>query len=310
MTDRLFNVPGSWTIDKCTNIKCGLLWLNPMPVTEDLAKLYESYYTHTHITQPKEPNWFIALFREGCSAYLNKEFQYQFDETLVSKVIAKVIRFNPKWTTNLDFSVYYLPAKKNGKLLEIGCGNGAMLKNMERMGWDVEGVDFDPKCISAARKLDLTVYEGDISQLDFNANSFDAIVMNHVIEHLPDPISTLKECHRLLRKRGKLILVTPNTNGINHLKYKSNTFILDLPRHLFIHNIPSLTKLATLSNFDSSICFTTVHGFAGFSWASQKLSSSKGRVDLRAAIPKTKIVFAFNKRTHSRLLFKAQENRR
>ena len=46
MSDRFFGVPGSWNVARCTNRDCGALWLDPMPLAEDLPKAYQTYYTH------------------------------------------------------------------------------------------------------------------------------------------------------------------------------------------------------------------------------------------------------------------------
>lgn len=289
MEDRLFGAKGKWNIDKCSNDECGLLWLNPMPITEDLPKLYKAYYTHTHDPLPKKANWLIQIFRDGCSDYLRNKYQYPYKSSLLSKLIAIIIKLNPKWTTNLDFSVFYLPAIPNGKLLEIGCGSGGMLKNMQDKGWDVTGVDFDSKSVSVAQNLGLNVYEGDISQLNLEKNSFDAIIMNHVIEHLPDPIATLKSCHELLRSGGRLISITPNTNGLNHNKYNTNSRLLEPPRHLFIYNKNSLKEAATKSGFKKSSCFTSIHGFSGFSWASEQLLKNS-QLCTDSKIPRRKLL--------------------
>jgi hypothetical protein len=46
LRDRLFGAPGEWNLKKCPDAKCGLIWLDPMPVEADLHKVYENYYTH------------------------------------------------------------------------------------------------------------------------------------------------------------------------------------------------------------------------------------------------------------------------
>src|SRR5487761_1111965 len=46
LTDAVFFAPGKWSIRRCPNPACGLLWLDPMPVAEDLPAAYEGYYTH------------------------------------------------------------------------------------------------------------------------------------------------------------------------------------------------------------------------------------------------------------------------
>ena len=44
--DRLFGAAGSWNLKQCSNRVCGLIWLDPMPLAEDIGKAYASYYTH------------------------------------------------------------------------------------------------------------------------------------------------------------------------------------------------------------------------------------------------------------------------
>src|SRR5690242_5713387 len=47
LQDRLFSAPGKWNLSQCTNAECGTVWLNPMPLEEDIIRAYQDYYTHT-----------------------------------------------------------------------------------------------------------------------------------------------------------------------------------------------------------------------------------------------------------------------
>ena len=51
LKDRLFGVPGKWNLKKCPNPDCGLIWLDPMPLEEDIGKAYIRYYTHQDASQ-------------------------------------------------------------------------------------------------------------------------------------------------------------------------------------------------------------------------------------------------------------------
>ena len=53
LRDVLYGAPGTWRMRRCTSTDCGLLWLDPVPVTEDLPRLYDIYYTHTAVGQPR-----------------------------------------------------------------------------------------------------------------------------------------------------------------------------------------------------------------------------------------------------------------
>lgn len=274
LKDRLFGVDGKWHIDQCPNAKCGLLWLNPMPKKEELPKLYKNYYTHDENTSKQaKKNWLIQAFNRGGEQYLKSKYGYPYNGKWLDQLVDRVIRLNPEWAAHFNFSVFYLDTKINGKLLEIGCGNGEMLKNMQKRGWQVTGLDFDPKSVFVAKNKGLNILLGSLEEQQFPQNSFDAIVMSHVIEHIPDPIALLQECHRILRPKGKLISITPNTNGYNHKKFKANSRILEPPRHLHLFNKTSLKKVALLAGFNNNNIFTTLRYFSGLHWSSENIKN-------------------------------------
>jgi 2-polyprenyl-3-methyl-5-hydroxy-6-metoxy-1,4-benzoquinol methylase len=132
---------------------------------------------------------------------------------------------NPIRRANFDLNVFCLRAKPHGRLLEVGCGSGMILKSMQKLGWQVEGVDFDPAAVEAARKRGLDVHLGTLSEQEFRANSFDAIIMGHCIEHVPDPINLLRECYRILEPGGRLVVITPNVVLIGAVWSRRGTFI-------------------------------------------------------------------------------------
>src|SRR5713101_4984405 len=51
--DKLFEAPGIWNFKLCSNVDCGLMWLDPMPIEQDIGKAYEKYYTHAQTTTQK-----------------------------------------------------------------------------------------------------------------------------------------------------------------------------------------------------------------------------------------------------------------
>lgn len=283
LPDRLFGVNGKWTLHHCNNPACGLLWLNPMPTPASLPKLYEDYYTHqpqTKQTGSKKP----GLMEIACHAYLQKHYGHPYQTSLTGRILGQLLELNPARTANLDFSTFYLKLFPNGKLLEIGCGNGTMLQNMQQAGWTVTGVDFDPKSVNIARQSGLPVHLGDIAEQNFAPDSFDAIVMSHVIEHLPDPIATLQECKRILRPGGKLIAITPNVKGYTHRYMKQSSLHLDPPRHLHLFTSASLESVANQAGFQRTRSFSTIRDFGGLWWASLQIARY-GKYQMGSHIP-------------------------
>ncbi|MCP4437212.1 MAG: class I SAM-dependent methyltransferase [Actinomycetia bacterium] len=100
-----------------------------------------------------------------------------------------------------------------GRLLDVGCATGRFLDVARKRGWTVEGVELNDDTAEIARGSGLSVTTGTLDSLDAGA-AFDAITMWDVIEHVPDPLSLLRDAHRLLAPGGRLWLATPNVDGL------------------------------------------------------------------------------------------------
>lgn len=109
-----------------------------------------------------------------------------------------------------------IPEHSGRSLLDVGCGIGNFLQQAQRAGWRVAGLDLSPSVAAYAREQrGLDVKSGSIeSTTSFPPASFDVITMFGVIEHLANPDASAKECARLLRPGGVLILQTPSEDGL------------------------------------------------------------------------------------------------
>ena len=105
---------------------------------------------------------------------------------------------------------------RSGKLLDIGCAEGALLKWAERRGYETYGVDISDFAINeiSYRKLSQTQLSvANINSLPFVDNYFDIITCFDVLEHLEDPVIGLWEISRCLSRQGLLVMSTPNINS-------------------------------------------------------------------------------------------------
>lgn len=178
---------------------CGLFFLSPQPSKIQLAKAYdESYYG------------------EG-----DKKFN-----PLVEKVVDWFRSRNAK-----QFATK-LPAK--AKVLDIGCGNGSFLQHLGKHGeFELHGLELPGKAAERASKLKLIqLHLGALESVAFSANYFDAIVLTHVFEHLPNPKEILKIIHHISAPNAILQLEIPNIDSWQARIFKSNWLHLDPPRHL------------------------------------------------------------------------------
>lgn len=249
LTDRIFDAPGMWGLKRCLNPKCGLIWLDPMPVVEDIHIAYLNYHTHEDNSSPSSfPYRVYNAIRFG---YLQKKFGYAKGVgPRWYKYLAPLAWFHPAGSDHAKASAMFLPAPRDSaRLLDVGCGNGYLLKRMSEMGWQVAGTEVDAEALKVARSRGLTVYHGELSDQNFPDNSFDAVHLGNVIEHVYDPLALIQECRRILKPAGKLVILTPNSISWGHKHFKADWRGLEPPRHLQIFNPPSIKLVLEAAGF-------------------------------------------------------------
>lgn len=205
----------TFEIHECHN--CGLLFTEPRPKPEEIGNYYQSekYYSH----------------KENKSGFIPRIYE------IVKKVN---IRHKVKIATE---------GKSVGKMLEIGCGVGDFLHEMEEQGWNCTGIEpsDDAKAI-AKNKIKAQILEpNEISQLP--DRSFDLITMWHVLEHVDNLKEEVHHLQRLLKENGRLVLALPNFKSADAEYYKEYWAAYDVPRHLnhfcrkSINNVFNTNKL-------------------------------------------------------------------
>ena len=98
--------------------------------------------------------------------------------------------------------------KKEGKILEVGCGVGQVSNYLQEKGYDVSGIDISPLFIKEAEKEGKAKFKVDnATNLSFGEESFDSVISVETLEHIPNPKKALEEMARTLKKGGFLILI-------------------------------------------------------------------------------------------------------
>jgi SAM-dependent methyltransferase len=134
--------------------------------------------------------------------------------------------------------------KDGDRVLDIGCGNGRFLKFLLRYGhYELFGTELEgPSARRAATIREIHLDVGDLREELYPRESFSAITMFHVFEHLREPRRVLEIATRLLKPGGVMVLSFPNVDGFQSLVFKGNWFHLDPPRHLFFFRPPDLVE--------------------------------------------------------------------
>jgi len=279
--DRLFGAAGGWSFRRCGNSGCGLLWLDPMPLEEDIHKAYKSYYTHA--VRRSAGGLLRRLFDDAKRGYLANHYGYTADVGFAARVLGLLPWLYPGRPAELDFSVMWLEAGTRGRLLDVGAGSGWLVEQMNRLGWRAEGLDFDPHSVASARARGLVFHQGGLPQQNFAEAEFDALTMSHCIEHVHDPLAWLAEARRILRPGGRLALATPNNSSFGHATFGKSWFALDPPRHLHLFNSASMAILMRRAGFGRFRIFTSIRDANGTFIASRAIRAT-GKFDMLAPV--------------------------
>jgi 2-polyprenyl-3-methyl-5-hydroxy-6-metoxy-1,4-benzoquinol methylase len=245
-----FSAPGRWIMYRCRG--CGSGYLDPRPTATTIGLAYQSYFTHRvderEAVVIDKLSWPRRLRHALANGYRNYRFGLNLQPA--NRLGILVGAFRPRWRALEAGKVRHLPRPKRGaKLLDLGCGSGDFLEFAHSAGWQVVGVDPDPKAVAAARSRGLDAREGGVEMLDPGRERFDGITLSHVIEHVHDPLAVLQACHRLLKPRGWIWLATPNLESIGHHLYGRHWRGLEPPRHLAVFTPASLRTLLEQAYF-------------------------------------------------------------
>ncbi len=137
-----------------------------------------------------------------------------------------------------------------GRLVEVGSSFGYVLDAFRTDGWDVLGIEPDRNVARyASNKLKISTINSTLEPAALAAESADVVVMLHVIEHVPDPIGTLREIMRILKPGGHLILETPRYDTAMYWLMGRRERSISCDGHIFFFTSASLRKAYCVAGF-------------------------------------------------------------
>ena len=126
------------------------------------------------------------------------------------------------------------------RVLDVGCGAGHLLSRLSRLGYcDLQGVDLFLEGTTETSQFRLI--EGTVSDLP-DERFFDLVILSHTLEHVPQPLETLRAIARRLRPSGYVVVTVP-VLGWAWRRYRSNWVQLDAPRHLTLFSLKGLEEV-------------------------------------------------------------------
>lgn len=136
-----------------------------------------------------------------------------------------------------------------GRVLDVGCGRGTLLRAVARGGFEAHGVEMSgaaAKGVDAFAALRIAPRLADAGYPDA---FFDAVIIWHVLEHLRDPRAVIEEARRILRPDGRLVVAVPNFASLQARWAGPDWFHLDLPRHLHQLRLDGLERMLRTCGF-------------------------------------------------------------
>ena len=213
--DDRYGHPDLFELVRCSG--CGHLMTWPSLGESDLGHLYGTYYPRKHITSE----------------------QVTTQAAKVRRAFSGVRR----WLMGVDNQGQY-SARPGEKMLDVGCGSGLSLLEARAMGVDAWGIEADPNAQRFAEQLGLRIHQGGLQDVPFADTSFDLVVLNQVIEHIPEPDKALQIIQQRLAADGRVILIFPNVNSL-WCKLSGLRWInWHIPYHLHHFTLKTFTRMA------------------------------------------------------------------
>lgn len=191
--------------------KCGLGVLSPFPSSQEVAGFYKD--------------------------------QFYTGEGQRFRVWMESLR---SWLAHLRGRTLNRLTPSKGKLMDFGSGAGHFAVSQASQGWDV--VALDP--YSSASNTSEYTFAGDSLTLSADDETFDAITLWYVVEHLFDPRAIIRELRRVTKPGGILVLAQQDFASIQARVFGPRWLFLDPPRHLWQFTVESLSDLARQEGYE------------------------------------------------------------
>jgi SAM-dependent methyltransferase len=137
-----------------------------------------------------------------------------------------------------------------GRLLEIGCSMGFLLAKFREDGWAVEGIEPNRGyCDFIAEHHGIEASPTILEEADRQSNSYDVVVMLHVIEHVPDPLGTMRQIFRVLKPGGTLVMETPRYDSLMFKLLRHRERSVSCDGHIYFFTTATLREMAEKAGF-------------------------------------------------------------
>lgn len=204
---------------------CDTLQIANALVGEELTRNYPSdYYSYNVSAQPRFLRW-LTVLHDRFELHTGGGPIGAFIAALPAAIRAVL------GDTGTVAVIGQLALERDARILDVGCGGGALLDRLSRAGFNnlfgvdplIAADDETPRGVPLIKR-----------PLNEVTGEFDLIMFNHSLEHMLDPVATLKGAYEKLAAGGICLVRLPTTSSEAWATYKADWFQIDAPRHVVI----------------------------------------------------------------------------
>jgi len=199
---------------------CGLVQMNPQPLEEEIIGRYsqsENYLAYETAHEESYLQLQLLALKDAGFEELEKES--------------------------------FISPSPAPRILDIGCATGSILLKLRDKGWETVGVEIGSNQAEyGRRKRNLDIRSLPLKENNFSSSSFNVVLASHLIEHINDPASLVREVHRILIPGGRFFLTTPNIAGFQARLF-GNQWRSAIFDHLCLFSVKTLSRLLDNAGF-------------------------------------------------------------
>lgn len=261
--DYIYGNKGRWPYAQCNS--CSVVFMNPRIPPKRIGEFYpKQYYTNQCAVAPHNENTFRSRLKKTLQI---TQLGYPMPNPRGSPAVVGILmRKLLMKTPAMRRQIKRVP---NGRVLDVGCGNGEMLDQYRALGWQTTGIEPGPESAQIARKKGHCVITGVAEEANLPLESFDAITLWDALEHIPNPDIVVQKLFKLLAPRGHIYIHVPNYGSIYAKFWRDRWFMFTAPLHYFHYSATTLTYLLTKNGF---VSVTTATGLGEVGWRQSILS--------------------------------------